>query len=302
MVDFDLNLVRTFVLLYETGSVTSTAEALHLSQPTVSYSLGKLRRRFDDELFRRSPAGMVPTVSAERLYPPLRKALADIDGAVSRRAAFDPATTPARFTIALSDIGETTLLPQLVTAARQEAPGVTFAVRALDVTDAEDLLIRGELDAFVATPVISSPKLTRIPLFKSAYRAMAAADHPRLRRSRVSLEELGREQHALVLGPTGHRGPPVALATHGLLDRVALEVTRFSILPHLLEESDLIAIAPADAAEIFARSHRIRVLELPFEIEPVEVAAYARHEHSRSPEQQWLVDFLVRVLARPRPE
>src|SRR4051812_49741524 len=74
---FDLNLVRVFVLLYETRSVTATAEAVRVSQPTVSYSLGKLRRRFDDELFRRGRGGLLATVGADPLYEPL-------PGAVSR--------------------------------------------------------------------------------------------------------------------------------------------------------------------------------------------------------------------------
>ena len=54
MSDFDLNLTRVFVLLYETGSVTITADTLHVTQPTISYSLRKLRRHFDDVLFQRS--------------------------------------------------------------------------------------------------------------------------------------------------------------------------------------------------------------------------------------------------------
>src|SRR3954453_22924573 len=104
---FDLNLVRVFVLLYETRSVTATAEAVHVSQPTVSYSLGKLRRRFDDELFRRGRDGLVPTVVADRLYEPLRDALAGIDGAVDPARSFEPSTAQAQFTIAMSDLGET---------------------------------------------------------------------------------------------------------------------------------------------------------------------------------------------------
>src|SRR3954453_17463537 len=87
---FDLNLVRVFVLLYETRSVTATAEAVHVSQPTVSYSLGKLRRRFDDELFRRGGDGLAARVGADRLYEPLRDALSGIEQAVEVDRTFDP--------------------------------------------------------------------------------------------------------------------------------------------------------------------------------------------------------------------
>ncbi|MEP9384659.1 LysR family transcriptional regulator [Nocardioides sp. KR10-350] len=296
MREFDLNLARVFCLLYETGSVTVTAETLHVTQPTVSYSLGKLRRRFDDELFRRTGRGLVPTSVAQRLYEPLHRALAEIDGALRQSDEFDPAYDAVRFTLALSDLGEVTLLPRLVAAARERAPRVSFTVRPLDVDDAERQLGRGEIDAFVATPVLTTHRTVRIPLFRERYVGMVATAHPRLDGDAVTFEELAAEHHATVFGSSGHSGPRASLATHGLLDRVALEVTRFSVLPYLLEATDLVAIVPEYVGEVFTASHRVRMVELPFAIEPIEVAVYARHESSRSPAQRWLVGFLHAVL------
>jgi len=296
MAEFDLNLIRTFVLLYETRSVTATAEELHLSQPTVSYSLSKLRRRFGDELFRRTGRGLEPTSSAHRLYEPLRNALSEIDDAVSRRDVFDPDTMAARFTVALSDLGETTLLPRVVSRARAEAPHVTFAVRPLDVDEVERQLARGEIDAFVATPLLTGHQVQRIPLFRERYVGLVAADHPRITGSSVTLAQLSEEHHVTVFGTSGHLSPRATLAAYGLLERVAVEVTRFSLLPYLLEQTDLIAIVPAYVAEEFARAHRVKLVRLPFDIEPIEVAVYARHDSASSPAQRWLVDFLTDVL------
>ncbi|WP_073947789.1 LysR family transcriptional regulator [Streptomyces kebangsaanensis] len=296
MRNFDLNLARVFVLLYETGSVTATAEALHVTQPTVSYSLGKLRRHFGDELFRRTGRGLTPTAGARRLYEPLQRALADIDGTVRQADSFDPGTMPGRFTVALSDLGEATLLPRLLAAAREHAPRVSFTVRPLDVDEAEDQLHRGDLDAFVATPVLTSHRTVRIPLFNERYVGMVAADHPRVRGEAVTLPELAAEHHATVFGPSGHVVPRAALAAHGLLDRVVVEATRFSMLPYLLEQTDLIAIVPEYVGEVFTSFRPLRLVRLPFETEPIEVALYARHESSRSPSQRWLVEFMSKVL------
>jgi DNA-binding transcriptional LysR family regulator len=298
MRSFDLNLARVFVMLYETRSVTVTADTLHVTQPTVSYSLGKLRRHFGDELFRRTGRGLAPTSVAQRIYEPLHRALADIDATLRQADDFDPTTMAARFTLALTDLGEATLLPRLVAAARARAPRVTFTVRPLDVDDAERLLGRGELDAFVATPVLTSQRTVRIPLFRERYVGMVASDHPRITGDSVTMAQLGIEQHATVFGPSGHLFPRASLAGHGLLDRVALEVTRFSMLPYLLETTDLVAIVPEYVGEVFTASHRVRLVRLPFEIEPIEVAVYARHEATRSPSQRWLVDFLADVLGQ----
>ncbi|EPD68971.1 hypothetical protein HMPREF1211_00487 [Streptomyces sp. HGB0020] len=293
---FDLNLARVFVLLYETGSVTATAETLHVTQPTVSYSLAKLRRHFGDELFRRTGRGLAPTAGAQRLYEPLQRALAVIDTATGQGDDFDPATMSGRFTVALSDLGEATLLPRIAAAARDRAPGVSFTVRPLDVDNAESWLRRGELDAFIATPVLTSHRTERIPLFHERYVGMVAADHPRVRGASVTLAELMAERHATVYGPSGHVVPRALLANHGLLDRVSVEATRFSMLPYLLERTDLIAIVPEYVGEVFTASHRLRLVRLPFETEPIEVALYARHESSRSPSQRWLVAFMSEVL------
>ncbi|MBB5958103.1 DNA-binding transcriptional LysR family regulator [Saccharothrix tamanrassetensis] len=296
MRDFDLNLVRTFVLLYETRSVTATAEAMHLTQPTISYSLQKLRRRFSDELFRRAKGGLVPTATAQALYEPLHNALAGIEAAVSGAWSFDPATAHATFTLSLSDLGEVALLPRLMAALPSHAPGVTLAVRPLDVVNAPDQLGRGEIDAFIASPLFSTPRVARIPLFNEGYVGMVASAHPRLR-GPVGLAELAGERHIAVFGPTGHDGPRRALEANGLMHRVVLETTRFTSLPYLVQGGELIAMVPRMVAEVFVTDHDVRLVELPFDIEPAQVSIYARHAHARGAAQDWLVRFMAEILA-----
>ncbi|GAA4531980.1 LysR family transcriptional regulator [Amycolatopsis samaneae] len=297
MQQFDLNLVRTFVLLYETRSVTATAESMHLTQPTISYSLQKLRRRFGDELFRRTKNGLMPTTTARELYEPLHAALTGIEAAVSGSRQFDPATAHTAFTLCLSDLGEVSLLPRLMAALPERAPGVTLTVRPLDVVNVVDQLGRGEIDAFIATPLLSSQRVARVPLFTEGYLGMVAEDHPRLRGGRVTRIALAAERHVTVFGPAGQEGPRKALEAYGLLDRVVLEVTRFATLPYLVQQGELVAIVPRNVALVFAAEHRVRLLELPLDIESAQVALYARHGHARSPAQHWLVGFMHEVLA-----
>lgn len=296
MSDFDLNLVRIFVLLYETRSVTATAEAVHVSQPTVSYSLAKLRRHFGDELFCRARQGLLPTTVADRLYEPLRQSLADIQQTVTPAPAFDPATSQARFSIGLSDLGEAFMLPLLLAPLQAQAPEVSLVVRPLDTADSPRQLVRGEIDAFVATPVLSSRHIRRIHLFSEGYVAMVASNHPRLRGRSVSVAELRAERHILVDGPSGHVGPRLALQTLELLDRVVLQVAKFSALPYLIQRSELVAIVPEYLGHAYAASRSVHLLRLPIPLEPIDVALYALPERSRSPAQRWLVDFLRQTL------
>ncbi|MEJ1990926.1 MAG: LysR family transcriptional regulator [Maritimibacter sp.] len=65
---YDLNLLRILVAVVDSGSVTSAAGKLNMSQPTVSQALSRLRDITGDQLFIRDAQRMTPTAHAMRLY------------------------------------------------------------------------------------------------------------------------------------------------------------------------------------------------------------------------------------------
>src|SRR5258707_11422759 len=71
----DLNLLVVFDAIMRDRSVTRTGLRLGLSKPAMSHALTRLRHMLKDELFVRSPNGMVPTPRAEELATPIRIAL-----------------------------------------------------------------------------------------------------------------------------------------------------------------------------------------------------------------------------------
>ncbi|MEU0026957.1 LysR family transcriptional regulator [Streptomyces sp. NPDC006335] len=63
----DLNLLRTFLAVYRTGSFTAAARLLGLSQPTVTTQIRALERQFGRELFERRARGVTPAPYADEL-------------------------------------------------------------------------------------------------------------------------------------------------------------------------------------------------------------------------------------------
>ncbi|MDT7845840.1 LysR family transcriptional regulator [Streptomyces justiciae] len=63
----DLNLLRTFLTVYRTGSFTAAARLLGLSQPTVTTQIRALERQLDRELFERLARGVAPAPYADEL-------------------------------------------------------------------------------------------------------------------------------------------------------------------------------------------------------------------------------------------
>src|SRR5436190_15522671 len=107
----DLNLLVVLDALLRLRNVSRAAEALDMSQPAVSFALGKLRTQFKDPLFIRAARGMRPTPRAEELAQPLQDVLYRIKTGLLTPPRFDPATSQRTFTFNMADVGELVFLP-----------------------------------------------------------------------------------------------------------------------------------------------------------------------------------------------
>ena len=112
---FDLNLLIVFDAVMQERSVTRAGNRIGLSQPAMSHALNRLRYMLKDELFVRTPEGMVPTPRAEMLAQPLRNALNEMQLALEP-ATFDPASSDHRFVLAVNNYAAVVLAPPLAAA------------------------------------------------------------------------------------------------------------------------------------------------------------------------------------------
>src|SRR5258705_11643547 len=147
---FDLNLLIVFDAVMQERSVTRAGNRIGLSQPAVSHALNRLRHMLKDELFVRTPEGMVPTPRAETLAQPLRNALSEMQLALEP-AAFDPAASDRRFALAVNNYAAVVLAPPLVAAVSAAAPAVPLDLRPSGTLDMFDHLDRGDLDLMLGT-------------------------------------------------------------------------------------------------------------------------------------------------------
>jgi DNA-binding transcriptional LysR family regulator len=126
----DLNLLVTLEALLTERNVTRAAARLHLSQPSVSVQLRKLREMFGDPLLSPVPGGMCPTTRAQALLPALRSTLAAMRQLLDKSVSFDPGSARITWQVAAADYAEYAILMPLLTRLRHSAPGMRFAVRS----------------------------------------------------------------------------------------------------------------------------------------------------------------------------
>jgi DNA-binding transcriptional LysR family regulator len=144
--NLDTALIRAFVTVSDTASMTAAAEALHLTQAAVSQQIKRLEEGFGTTLFDRERKGLTLTNDGERLYARARRLLAlnDEIWADMTTAAFDGAV---RLGVPY-DLVETYLPPILKRFSRQH-PKVEITLVCLSSPELLAALAADRLDLVV---------------------------------------------------------------------------------------------------------------------------------------------------------
>jgi len=149
--NLDTALVRSFVTVAETGSMTAAANALNLTQGAVSQQVKRLEDAFGCALFKRSRRGLRLTGAGERLLGKARRLLGLND------EIWADLTTPAftgEVTLGMPYDLVSTYLPPILKTYAQEYPHVDVSLVCLTSPMLADALAAGEIDlAIVEEPV-----------------------------------------------------------------------------------------------------------------------------------------------------
>ncbi|MGK9172021.1 LysR family transcriptional regulator [Yokenella regensburgei] len=244
----DLNLLTVLLVLHREGSVSRTAEKLHLGQPAVSNALGRLRDMFDDPLFVRTAAGMVATPRAEALIAALGPLMEQMQQVLFQPPSFSPATAKHCFRLGMSDWVEQWIMPELQAYLACEAPGITLQVSASDpFRDSEQALNR-EIDLAISVGQGTASALRREPLGSLSF---CTVWHPEQLSLNVplTLEDYVEHDHLLV----SYRGSSWSaideeLAQRGKSRQVRYVTPHFSTLPPVLGRLPALATVPSGLA------------------------------------------------------
>ena len=295
--DLDLNLLRVFDTIATEGSVTAAGDRIGLSQPAMSNALARLRQRFGDPLFVRTPRGMRPTPFAQQLAQPVREALRLIQTALQQHAGFDPRSSDNSFRFYMSDIGEMVFLPGLLERVKRDAPGVKIEVVRIPIRDIHAALEEGGLDLAIGFLPELTTGMRQQTLFREHYVCMLRGDHPVIG-GKISAKQFREASHVLVsYAGTGHQVIEETFIAQGLSARITARVPHFLVVPMILERTDLIVTVPSRVAAIFARLGNFKVLKLPLTMHSFDVRLHWHERFHQDPANRWLRQLVTELYA-----
>lgn len=286
----DSHALRVLVTVLQAGSFTAAAQRLGINQSTVSYTIGRLRRIFGDELFVRAGRGVQPTQRCEDIAGEAERLLRDL----ARLAAppdFDPAATHGRVVISCNFYERTVILPQLLRVLRAEAPGLRISVIQSQAHGHRQVLA-GECDLLLS-PLLADPAglYTRV-LFADRY-ACFVDRGSRMAAEGLTLEAYRDAEHVTVSYEGGWK-PFYRDTLKSLnIDIVSkLELPSFGMVHRMIEGTNLVLTAPS-ALEAAMGDSCMRI-DAPFDCRFDLHMFWSARAH-RSPLNRWLRERIVQA-------
>ncbi len=292
----DLNLFRVLDAIYRHGGISGAAHALHLTQPAISHSLGRLRDVFDDPLFTRQGNRMIPTERARNIVGDIHTSLEGLFASVTPRE-FVPETLDMELRIALRDVLESTALPVLVQHLQACAPNVRISCRPITRENFEREFASGNLDLAIDRRIAAGPQVSRLHLADDAVAVVVRADRYPASKQSLTGTEYMNANHVVVSHLEGRDPTDSLLADTGLTRRVGLRCLHYFSACRIVATTDMMLTMPRSYAQELSQVLPIRVIELPVVVPPIQVFMYWPSSHDDDLAHSWLREQ-VQTLAK----
>ncbi len=294
--DLDLNLLVVFQAVWRERNITAASEHLDMTQSAASNALRRLRKHFNDPLFLRTSAGMVPTPLAAELADPINAALATLAAGVGAKAPFDPGISRRQFTIGMTDIGEIVFLPPLLAHLARVAPGVSVQTVSPPAVSMRAGMESGTIDLAVGfLPALRAGFYQR-RLLTQRYVCLVGRSW-KLPDGRLTREQFRSARHALVDAEgTGHTIVEQMLSAAGALQNVHLRVPHFVAIPFIVETTDLIVTAPEMLAAMLAKRLAMRSVPHPIKLPEFQVNLFCHKRYRDDAGNKWLRAVFVELF------
>jgi DNA-binding transcriptional LysR family regulator len=203
--------MRAFVYTVKLGTLTRAAEALFLSQPSVSLQLQALERELGVSLLERSRRRINLTDAGEVLYELARPLVEGWENLDRDFQAKVKGLQGGRLTIAAGSSTIQYLLPDLVRRYRERFPEVQLQLANVTGKDGLALLRADEADFAVGSMLDVPNDIAWAPVHHYDPMLITPLDHPLASKATVTVEDLS--PYGLIL-------PPQRLSTYRLVDLV----------------------------------------------------------------------------------
>lgn len=250
--------IRYFLAVAEQQNFTRAAEALHVSQPTLSQQIRQLEDTLGTPLFDRSGRTVHLTDAGEAWMRYAKLALQDLDAGV--RAIHDVAElSRGSLRFAVTPTYTASLVGPLVDEFHQLHPGIRIDIRELTQDQMEAQLADDKLDIGVAFHPAFSADIESQSLFEETLSLVVGHSHPRASRRRaLAGRDFGKEPLVLLNDTFAtRRFIDEHFARHAIQPLVAIEVDTIGAIVEIVRRGQLATVLPDHIARVQEGLHPV---------------------------------------------
>jgi DNA-binding transcriptional LysR family regulator len=253
--------VEGFLEVARRGSVSRAAEALFITQPTLTARLHGLERELGTPLFLRTPHGMRLTDAGRAWVPFAERALrALVDG----RDALEQVKTASagHLMIAAAPAVSTYVLPGLLERFVAAHPRVEVSVRTGHSEDVLELVLRDEVQIGLGR-AIRHPDIELRPFHTEDLVLVCAPDHPFTRRDSVAMAEVANEKLIMFDRTSSYYEiTQGAFLSAGVKLRGLMELDSIEAAKKMVERGLGVALLPGTAVEREVQGKMLRAIPM----------------------------------------
>lgn len=291
----DLNLLDALDALLEEGSVTGAAKRMHLSQPAMSRTLGRLREVTGDQVLVRSGRSMTATPYAQSVRAQVHELLQQGRTVLLADRAFDPRTMERTFTIRCHDAITTAFSAGLL--GRLPAVNSGLKLRLLPESNVDTAELRhGEVDLEIGA---EAPGVADIHSLTVGHDRLVVAfrrNHS-IAKGRMTPARYAAESH-LTVSRKGRLQDPIdeILQQLALQRHVVASTPTSSAALVIASQTDFLVVVPEKMSGQVVEALKLSTRRLPFEVAPIPVVLAWHRRYDADRAHLWLRREVQQVL------
>jgi DNA-binding transcriptional LysR family regulator len=243
-INFELLDVRAFLAVLDLGGFHKAAEALNLSQPTLSRRIQSLETAIGTSLLERTTRRVAPTASGRAFAPLARRLLDEFDETLLGMSGVGDRQA-GQITVACIPTATSYFLPRAIERFNARFPHIRFHILDLKANEALDSVRHGEAEFGINVIGAAEPDLVFTAFMEEPFVLACRRDHRLARRRRIAWQDLAGETLIGVSRATGNRAIlEGALAALDVRLRFQYEVSHLTTSLGLVERGLGISVIP----------------------------------------------------------
>ncbi|PWB24014.1 transcriptional regulator CynR [Pseudomonas sp. NDM] len=252
--------LRYLLAVADHGGFTRAAEALHVSQPTLSQQIRQLEETLGVSLFDRTSRTVKPTDAGAAYIECARRVMVELEA--GQRALHDVKDlSRGTLRLAMTPTFMAYLVGPLVRDYRARFPGIHLEIFELSMDDIEAGLADDSLDVAIAFTPVRNAEIECLPAFTETLGIMVGPGHPLYdSSSALTPTDVASLDFALLApGFITRLSVDEYFHQHGITPQVRIEVNSVSTLLEVVRHSPLATMLPEAIASEDRALRRLRV-------------------------------------------